>query len=169
MKIFFNIRLMISLFLSFLLSAVLNAQVSMSVAGQTVTGNGGSVSYTVGQVFYTTSSGTGGAIFNGVQHPVEILMVSDLNTTEIESVICAFPSTVRDQVVIKSTHSDQTTELTYQLCDTKGVVIMTGKIQGTHHIVSLHSLVPANYFLMILTSKAGIRNQLLNVFKLIKE
>lgn len=49
----------------------LYAQTSILASGGDNSGSGGSVSYSVGQVFYTTNTGTSGSVEQGVQHPFE--------------------------------------------------------------------------------------------------
>jgi hypothetical protein len=43
-------------------------------AGGEATGSGGSVSYSVGQVVYTTNTGINGSVAQGVQQPYEFQM-----------------------------------------------------------------------------------------------
>lgn len=54
---------------------LLNAQETLSSAGGNATGSGGSISYTVGQVFYNSFSGETGSIAQGVQQPFEISLL----------------------------------------------------------------------------------------------
>ena len=48
------------------------AQQAINASGANATGSGGSVSYSVGQVLYTTNSGSNGSSAQGVQQPYEI-------------------------------------------------------------------------------------------------
>ena len=50
----------------------LHAQENTTAAGGEATGSGGTASYSVGQVVYTTVTGTNGSVAQGVQHPYEI-------------------------------------------------------------------------------------------------
>jgi hypothetical protein len=50
----------------------LKAQESINAAGGNTTGSGGSASYSVGQVVYTTNTGTNGSVAQGVQQAYEI-------------------------------------------------------------------------------------------------
>jgi len=50
----------------------LQAQESVNAAGGNASGSGGTVSYTVGQVVYTTKTGTNGSVAEGVQQAYEI-------------------------------------------------------------------------------------------------
>ena len=48
------------------------AQEAVATAGGDASGTNGNVSYTVGQVVYTTNTGTTGSVAQGVQQPFEI-------------------------------------------------------------------------------------------------
>ena len=53
-------------------SIELQAQEIPIASGAVATGIGGSSSYTVGQVVYTTNTGSNGSVAQGVQQPYEI-------------------------------------------------------------------------------------------------
>ena len=58
------------LFLAFLLSFSVNSQTVhqvLSASGGDATGSGGSVAYSVGQIVYTTPTGTTGSVAQGVE------------------------------------------------------------------------------------------------------
>ena len=50
----------------------LQAQESPTAAGGEATGSGGTASYSIGQVVYTTNTGTNGSVAQGVQQPFVI-------------------------------------------------------------------------------------------------
>ncbi|MGC8754863.1 MAG: hypothetical protein ACP5QJ_07625, partial [Thermosulfidibacteraceae bacterium] len=56
----------------------LQAQESVNATGGNASGNGGTVAYSVGQVVYTTNTGTNGSVAQGVQQPFEISVVSGI-------------------------------------------------------------------------------------------
>jgi len=65
-----NLSLVILLFLEL---SKLQAQEATTTAGGEASGSGGYASYTVGQVVYTTKTGTNGnSVIEGVQQPYEI-------------------------------------------------------------------------------------------------
>ena len=70
-----KLKLSAALLLGFGLTG-LQAQTSVNAIGGDATGSGGSVSYSVGQVVYTTNKGTNGSVVEGVQQPYEILVVT---------------------------------------------------------------------------------------------
>ena len=82
--------------------AGLNAQEAFPVAGGDAVGSGGSVSYTIGQVFYNTQIGTNGSIVQGVQQPYEISVVSGVKEAEgINLEITAYPNPTSDFLRLK--------------------------------------------------------------------
>ena len=67
--------------ISFLLLGIiggLHAQESPTAAGGEATGTGGTSSYSVGQVVYTTATGTNGSLAQGVQQPYEISVTNSI-------------------------------------------------------------------------------------------
>ena len=58
----------------------LQAQEAVLASGGDTSGSGGSISYSVGQVVYTTNTGTSGySVAEGVQQPYEISVVTSLD------------------------------------------------------------------------------------------
>ena len=57
----------------------LQAQQSPTATGGEATGTGGTASYSVGQVVYTTNTGTNGSMAQGVQQPYEISTTVGIN------------------------------------------------------------------------------------------
>jgi hypothetical protein len=73
--------ILILLTFTFSLSTV-SAQESINATDGDVSGSGGSVSYSVGQVVYTTHTGTSGSVAEGVQQPYEISVVTGLEEAQ---------------------------------------------------------------------------------------
>ncbi len=69
-------KLLIALFAPLVLGSFhVRAQESIVASGGEATGTGGSSSYSIGQVSYTSNQGTGGSVEQGVQQPFEIYAV----------------------------------------------------------------------------------------------
>ena len=66
------------LLIFFLISLCLSSQEVITTTGREATGVGGTVSYSIGQVFFTTVTGTNGNIIQGVQQPYEIYITLDI-------------------------------------------------------------------------------------------
>jgi hypothetical protein len=141
----------------------LHAQSTIPVSGGNATGSGGSVSYSVGQIVYTTNSGTNGAIAQGVQQPYEISVVTEIkNTEEINLVYIVYPNPTRGQVklIVKTKYFDN---LKFQLYDLNGICIQDKKIDGEEIEIIMDRLIPSTYFLKVLSG-----NKELKTFKIIK-
>ena len=82
------------------LSFAMQAQTAVLAGGGATEGSVGSVSYSVGQVFYSGSSGPEGSIREGVQQPYEIAEVSvDPAISDVE--LRVFPNPAHDQLSIR--------------------------------------------------------------------
>ncbi len=80
------------------------AQQAVPASGGDAVGSGGSSSYTVGQVLYTTNSGANGSVAQGIQQPYEISTLVGLEVTEINLKLSAYPNPtnyVVDNKIIK--------------------------------------------------------------------
>ncbi len=82
--------------LTFSLSPSL-AQDVISASGGDASGNGGSGSYSIGQLFFMTHAGADGSVAGGVQQPWEISVVTGIHeATGINLVVSAFPNPAID-------------------------------------------------------------------------
>ncbi len=81
---------------------VLHTQESIPASGGDVSGSGGSASYSIGQVFYSTHTGADGSVSEGVQQPYEISVVTSVVEAEgIDLVVSAFPNPVTDHLILR--------------------------------------------------------------------
>ncbi|MFA5972522.1 MAG: T9SS type A sorting domain-containing protein [Lentimicrobiaceae bacterium] len=160
-----KVKLIATLFLGVGLT-VLHAQEAVPVTGGNASGSGGSVSYSVGQVVYSTNTGTGGSVAQGVQQPFEISIVTALEETEGITLQCSvYPNPSADFVILKvvasATLSIQT--MLYQLYDGSGKLLENTKIVSNETRIALSNLPDADYFLKIIQG-----NKELKTFKIIK-
>jgi hypothetical protein len=140
------------------------AQQAIPASGGSGTGSGGSVSYTVGQVFVSTNTGTNGSVAEGVQQPFEISVVTAIEEArEITLEFVVYPNPATDFVMLKIGNYEPD-NLSFYLYDNGGKLLENTKILGSETYISMHSLSPATYFLKI-TDK----NKALKTFKIIKK
>ena len=141
----------------------LQAQTSVNATGSNASGSGGSVSYSVGQVVYTTNTGASGSVAQGVQQPFEISIVTGIEEAKgINLSVSAYPNPTTDYLTL-SISEFEISNLTYQLYDISGKLLQSEKITGNQTNIVMSNLVPANYFVKVI---AG--NQLIKEFKIIK-
>ena len=74
-------KLVLSALLLTLVLGTIKAQEAVASAGGESSGSGGSVSYTLGQTFYSTHDGTTASIAEGVQQAIEVSVVTGIIET----------------------------------------------------------------------------------------
>jgi hypothetical protein len=75
----------------------LHAQESIPASGEDASGYGGSVSFSVGQLVYTTNTGTDCSAAQGVHQPFEISVISEFEEAKRISVQCSvYPNPTKD-------------------------------------------------------------------------
>lgn len=141
----------------------LYAQKTILASGGNISGTDGSVSYSVGQVVYTTAGGTNGSVAQGVQQPYEISVVSGVAEAKAVSLLCsAYPNPTIDHVKLKV--DDYTiADLNYQLYDISAKLIESKKVSAAETIISMENLVPATYFIKVMQNNREVK-----IFKIIK-
>lgn len=151
--------------ISFLIiySSVLYAQESSLSSGGEATGTGGSVSYSIGQVVYTTNTGINGSNAQGVQQPYEISIVTSVDELKAINFQCnLYPNPTNNYVQLKI-ENYKIENLFYHLCDENGKVVENKKILNNETIISMINLAPSTYFLKILNNK-----KIIKTYKIIK-
>lgn len=159
-----NRKLMfISVFLFGLGQTYLNAQEAILASGGNASGRGGSVSYSVGMVVYTSNLGFNGSVTQGVQQPYEISFMRENDDSSLVNINCSvFPNPGSDFLTLKvENYSDSA--LSYQLYNIVGQKIEEKSIYTTQTNVAIDWLVPAIYFLKIMKYDQEIKT-----FKIIK-
>ena len=140
----------------------LKAQEAIPASGGNASGGGGTANYTVGQVAYTTNTGSNGSVSQGVQQPFEISVVSGVETTTIELACSAYPNPTTDKLILRVENNEKL-NLTYQLLDISGRLLESKKVEGSETCIAMGSLTPSIYFLKVFD---GINEA--KTFKIIK-
>lgn len=135
----------------------IQAQVAIPATGGDASGSGGSSSYTVGQVFYHTYTGTNESVAEGVQQPYEISIHIGIEHTEGIQLSCnIYPNPTQNYLNLKVENYD-ISNLVYQLYDISGKLITEQKIIGNETKINMLSLAPAVYFLRIMDKDKNIK------------
>jgi hypothetical protein len=135
---------------------------AIPAAGSEASGSGGSVNYSVGQVFYIHSSGTAGSVSQGVQQPYEIFVVVGMDEAGYMLSVSAFPNPANDFLQLE-VESEDSQDLSYRLFDFSGKLLENKRITSNNTGIDISNLVPATYFLKVMR-----RNKEVKVFKIIK-
>jgi hypothetical protein len=143
----------------------LHAQTHQSVntSGGNATGGGGSASYSVGQVVYTTNTGANGSVAQGVQQPYEISIVLAMEETQdINLVATVFPNPANEFISLQIS-GRSTAGLSYQFYDADAKLIESKKIVNDVTKIDVHALAASTYYLKVLDMQKEIKT-----FKIIK-
>jgi opacity protein-like surface antigen len=158
-----KVKLGAALFLVCLSLLAVHAQEAITASGGNATGSGGSVSYTVGQVVYTSIASTSGSVGQGVQQPYKISLVTGLEEAAgITLQYSAYPNPTTNYVTLR-VDDFNITGLTYQLSDLNGKQLESKKVNGIETAIDMSDFAPAIYLLKVV----GI-NKELKTFKVIK-
>jgi hypothetical protein len=149
--------------LFFLLCMVrLSAQSNTGAVGGEATGSGGSASYSIGQLFYTTHSGSNGSVEQGIQQAYEIVALSNPEFTAVALSIRTYPNPTTDQIVL-AVNDLTLTDLSYELYDGIGRTIANAKVNQSETTIGMQNLAAGVYIL-----KVNQKNAELKTFKIIK-
>jgi hypothetical protein len=155
-------RYLITTLVALICSVGLHAQESPTAAGGDATGAGGSSSYSVGQVVYTTATGTNGSVAQGVQQPYEISVTTGVKETTINLEMNVYPNPTTNYLTLKVDDFELST-LNFQLIDLQGKIIENKKVTASSTTIKMEALPKAIYFLNVTKG-----NQLIKTFKVIK-
>lgn len=136
------------------------AQEAIPAGGGIATGQGGTVSFTVGQVVYTTVSGREHKVSQGVQQPYEISVVTFSEEIVLSGMdVDAYPNPTTDLVTLRvqPAQNQQIQPLVYELFDMTGRVLEKKAISADHTNIVMGHLAPATYFLKVYNT-SGIRS-----------
>ena len=173
-QVFINIEKGVLCILFFLFVGVMGlmAQETVPATGGNAMGSGGSVSYTVGQVFYTTNTGIAGFVAQGVQQPYEISVVYAAPGTEIITLEgTVFPNPVADVFTLHILNfkefEDKTIAYYFYTMDNK--LLITKTVESAETIISISDLPPEIYYLILVDTTNGTAPKKLKTFKIMKK
>ncbi len=137
-----------------------SAQEAVDAGGGDAFGNGGSVSYSVGQVVYTTNSGTDGSVAQGVQQPYEISTANGVEESSINLEVSVYPNPTTNYLILKV---EENVGLSYHLFDLQSKLITNDRISQNSTTINMEALPRSTYFL-----KVSRDNQVVKTFQIIK-
>ena len=134
----------------------LYAQETVPASGSNATGSGGSSSYTVGQILYTTFTGSNGSVSQGVQQPYEISTTVGFERTEIDLFIAAYPNPA-DHTLILTIGNYVNNKLIYQLYDLSGKLLDSKQIINGSTRIDIHNLPSSAYLLSVMDGDSTLK------------
>jgi len=153
-----------AVFLFWLGLSGLQAQGTISTAGGNFSGSGGSVSYSIGQMVYTSNKGTGGSVSPGVQQAYEISIETAMKKTKGITLQCTvFPNPTTDFVMLK-VEDFKIENLSYQLFDMSGKLLESKLVENMETSIAMDQHPSATYFLKVIQKDKVVKS-----FKIIKK
>lgn len=137
-------------------------QSTIATSGGDATGSGGTFSYSVGQLVYTTHTGNG-SIIQGVQQSFELFPLSNTDLTTIQLTAITYPNPTSNYVVLEITNADLT-NLSYSLYDLQGRSVSKGIVNQSNTQINMQRLPTGMYVLRV-----NRNSQELKTFKIIKK
>jgi hypothetical protein len=139
------------------------AQTGINSGGGEASGSGGSASYSIGQVVYTTNTGANGSVAQGVQQPYEISVV----TTFVEAIGISLSVTVYPNPTIEYLTLEvkdlELSNLSFQLYDMNGKLLQENLLSKNEDQINMGAYPASVYFLNVLENNRTIKE-----FKVIK-
>jgi hypothetical protein len=134
--------------LSFLLISGISSfgQSNTVSAGGNAEGSNGSVSYSVGQVFYVTAEGENGNVNQGVQQPYDAEIITGVERKDIRAVI--YPNPTFGQIQLQF-DSDLYSNCRAELIDGSGKLIAAQDQLSSQNTFSLEMLTSGIYTLSV--------------------
>lgn len=158
-----KVKASIMLLLSLGLMA-LQAQEAIPASGGNASGNGGNISYSIGQLVYATNIGISGfSVAQGVQQPFEISVVDGIKEYKNITLQCSvYPNPTTDYIRLK-VKNYKIKNITYQLYDINGKLLESKKVDGNETSINMETFIPSIYFLKIIDNNKEVKT-----FKIIK-
>jgi hypothetical protein len=145
-----------------LAAQLMYSQQSIPATGGDATGSGGTSSYTVGQMVYTTNTGSG-TVIQGVQQSIELFTLSNPELTTVNLSAVIYPNPTSDYVMLKISDT-ALYNLSYHLVDINGKAISNGSLTNGDTQINMQQLAVGMYIL-----KVSQNNQELKTFKIVKK
>lgn len=139
------------------------AQTAIASGGTTATGAGGTVSFTIGQIAYTTVSGTGGSVAQGVQQTYRVSAPTSIEENTISLKAQIYPNPATDVLMLTVENTDFK-NLNYQLMDASGKLLSQDRVNRNATSIDVSTLPNGSYFVRVLS-----KSKLLKTFTIIKQ
>ncbi|WP_258103555.1 T9SS type A sorting domain-containing protein [Marinoscillum sp. MHG1-6] len=135
----------------FLLIGVSTAysQSAITASGGDITSASGTISYSIGQLFYATLTTETGILVEGILHPSETIEIKALNNNSLEVLkIVPYPNPTSEKVVL-NLDGISGDNPSFVLYDPKGKEVAKEIIQGNEILIEMEHLAPSTYYLVL--------------------
>ena len=158
-----KITLLIAIFFLLLINYSTHfSQENTNTAGGESTGANGTISYSIGQPFYSEVSNQDNYVIEGLQQPYEISVISGIEINSINLTISAFPNPTTNYLNLEYDDLPKN-DTYYSIMNLDGTLIMNGIIKNMSTKLDISDLPNSTYFVTIRDNKSILKS-----FKIIK-
>lgn len=157
-----NRCLMVLVALFFVAQEGLYGQQSVNSGGGIASGTAGNVSYSIGQVFQVTKTGSSGSVNEGVQVPFEIANIGTV-AKSVHVSLKAFPNPTSKNLILQFDNVDYLADA-YKIYDQSGKIVSVGLVASEETTIPFSEFPSAIYFVEVLKN-----NQSIHTFQIIKK
>ncbi|MFZ4797613.1 MAG: T9SS type A sorting domain-containing protein [Bacteroidia bacterium] len=145
-------------------STTLFAQQGNPAAGGNASGSGGTASFSIGQIFYSSPSGTSHKLVQGLQQPFEIQVLTSIEVAPkwVSLAATVFPNPTTENFTLRI-ENKKLENFSYEFYDSQGRLITTKKIETEETLIESSHLATAYYIL-----KVNEGNKTIKTFKITK-
>ncbi|MFM7310701.1 MAG: T9SS type A sorting domain-containing protein [Flavobacteriales bacterium] len=121
-------------------------------SGGDINAASGSVSYSIGQVSYEHIDGPAGTLYEGVQQPYELFVVS-IDESMLDVSFALFPNPTRDYITISMEHFQD--GLSMAIFDLQGQLMMDTPLLHSNQALNVQHWAPSSYIVRIRNSSGA--------------
>jgi len=159
-----NTKVKLVIFILLFVSSVsLKAQESINSSGTSFSSSEGEISYSIGQLMYTSYTNNTGSINQGIQRAFEDTTLSNQNFS-LDTHFSVYPNPINGNHFTIVLTNLSTKKLSFALFDVHGRLLKNGKIVENETKINMTNFSTAIYFVSIINSE----NRKLETFKIIK-
>jgi len=149
-------------FLAVFLTSNAVAQKNTVSSGGTATGSGGSSTYTIGQIDYTTFKDSNTLVCQGIQQPYEIFPVNIKPLIKLQLLAVAYPNPTINTITLRIDEKIKP-GLFYSVCDMTGKILLSGSVTSINTKINIETFAAGTYMLNV-----SLDGSDLQTFKIIK-
>lgn len=156
--------LLILFFVQFLpFSSQLFAQESVLSGSGTATGEGGTQTFSIGQVAFRYAEGQDGTITEGVQQPYEILLFEGIPEENGIALTCSVNPNPATSFVRLTMKKNEISDMRFQLVTLRGIILQDEMIKEKITIIPVEKYSEGYFLLKVMEDE-----KILAIFKIIK-
>ncbi|MEO6189465.1 MAG: T9SS type A sorting domain-containing protein [Saprospiraceae bacterium] len=143
-------------------TVVANSQSNVVPAGSNASSGSGSISFSIGQIDYTSTSGSSGNLNQGLQQPYEFFIITGTDEDYIKLSTKAFPNPT-NKIIYLEIDEIKSGKFNYKLFDIHSKLLESKSLYLNQTIIDMSQMISGTYLLIVYRDNGPIKT-----FKIIK-